>query len=104
MVGLVSVARHSLPPYAIGALALLVVVLATGWVAVERRAVSPMVDLRMLSRPVMWQACLLTFVITGSLGMVVFLLPQLFAVAGTASAPTPPASAGTCCPAPSPGR
>ncbi|WP_326794366.1 MFS transporter [Streptomyces sp. NBC_01808] len=80
MVGLVSVARHSLPPYAIGALALLVVVLATGWVAVERRAVSPMVDLRMLSRPVMWQACLLTFVITGSLGMVVFLLPQLFAL------------------------
>lgn len=80
MVGLVTMTRHSLPPYAIGVLALLVTALATGWVAVERRAKAPMVDLRMLARPVIWQACLLTFVVTTGFGMVVFLLPQLFAV------------------------
>ncbi|GGR90129.1 hypothetical protein GCM10010252_31250 [Streptomyces aureoverticillatus] len=40
-----------------------------------------MVDLRMLAKPAMWNACALTFVITTSFGMVVFLLPQLFGVA-----------------------
>ncbi|OBQ49193.1 hypothetical protein A4U61_30010 [Streptomyces sp. H-KF8] len=80
MLGLVTVTSAGLPPHAVGALAVVVAALATGWVVVERRAASPMVDLRMLAQPVMWNACLLTFVITTSFGMVVFLLPQLFAV------------------------
>ncbi|WP_374112692.1 MFS transporter [Streptomyces sp. MNU89] len=79
MLGLVTVTSAGLPPLAVGAIAVAVAVLATGWVAVERRAVSPMVDLRMLAKPAMWSACVLTLVITTSAGMVLFLLPQLFA-------------------------
>ncbi|MEU6037634.1 MFS transporter [Actinomadura sp. NPDC047616] len=80
MLGLVTVTSADLPPYAVGAIAVVVAALATGWVAVERRAASPMVDLRMLAKPAMWSASVLTFVITTSFGMVVFLIPQMFAV------------------------
>ncbi|WP_405523843.1 MFS transporter [Streptomyces canus] len=81
MLGLVTVTRDGgLPPLAVGALAVVVAALAAGWVAVERRAASPMVDLRMLAQPAMWNAGVLTLVITISLGMVLFLLPQLFAI------------------------
>ncbi|MFF1919475.1 MFS transporter [Streptomyces sp. NPDC058221] len=80
MVGLVTVTSAGLPPVAIGAVVVAVAALAAGWVAVERRAAAPMVDLRMLARPTMWHACVFTFVITTSLGAVLLLLPQLFAV------------------------
>ncbi|AJP05227.1 membrane protein [Streptomyces cyaneogriseus subsp. noncyanogenus] len=81
MLGLVTVTRDGgVPPLAVGAIAVVVAALTTGWVVVERRAASPMVDLRMLAKPAMWHACVLTFVITTSSGMVLFLLPQLFAV------------------------
>lgn len=80
MLGLVKVTGAGLPPLAVGAIAVAVAALATGWVAVERRAASPMVDLRMLAKPAMWHSCVLTLVITTSFGMVAFLLPQLFAV------------------------
>ncbi|GAA2331703.1 MFS transporter [Streptomyces kunmingensis] len=82
MLGLVTATSGGLPPFAVGALAAVAVALATAWVVVERRAASPMVDLRMLAKPAMWQACVLTLVITVSLGMVLFLLPQLFAIPG----------------------
>ncbi|MEV0259949.1 MFS transporter [Streptomyces sp. NPDC050617] len=80
MVGLVTVSNGGLPPLAIGAVTVAVAALATAWVAVERRAASPMVDLRMLARPAMWHACVLTLVITTGLGMMIFLLPQLFSL------------------------
>ncbi|ANS63121.1 integral membrane protein [Streptomyces lincolnensis] len=81
MLGLVTVTRDGgLPPLAVGAIAVTVTALAAGWIAVERRAASPMVDLRMLAKPAMWHACVLTLVITTSSGMVLLLLPQLFAV------------------------
>ncbi len=81
MLGLVTVTRDGgVPPLAVGAVAVVVAALATGWVVVERRAASPMVDLRMLAKPAMWHACVLTLVIATSSGMVLFLLPQLFAV------------------------
>ncbi|MGV9559614.1 MFS transporter [Streptomyces sp. NPDC003522] len=81
MLGLVTVTRDGgLPPLAVGAVAAVVAALATGWVAVERRAASPMVDLRMLMKPAVWHSCVLTLVITISSGMVLLLLPQLFAV------------------------
>ncbi|MEV0222150.1 MFS transporter [Streptomyces sp. NPDC050704] len=82
MLGLVKVTGSGLPPLAAGAIAVGVAALATGWVAVERRAVSPMVDLRMLAKPAMWHAGVLTFIITVSSGMVLYLLPQLFGVPG----------------------
>ncbi|MER6295802.1 MFS transporter [Streptomyces althioticus] len=82
MLGLVLLTGGGLPPLAAAALLVLVAVLGTAWVRVERRAVSPMVDLRMLARPAMWQACLLTLLVTVTLGMVTLLLPQLLAVSG----------------------
>ncbi|MEU8700248.1 MFS transporter [Streptomyces sp. NPDC048680] len=81
MLGLVRVTSTGLSP-AVGAIAVVVAALASGWVVIERRAVSPMVDLRMLAKPAMWHACVFTFVITVGSGMVIFLLPQLFAVSG----------------------
>ncbi|MGW5861152.1 MFS transporter [Streptomyces sp. NPDC055239] len=61
----------------------LIVVLAafvTGWIAVERRAASPVVDLAMLARPAVWKSCVLTFVICVGTSVPVYLVPQLFAV------------------------
>ncbi|MBD0424539.1 MFS transporter [Streptomyces sp. TRM S81-3] len=67
-------------PLVLGALIVLLAALATGWTAVERRAASPMVDLRMLARPAMWTSCVLTFVICVGTSVAVYLVPQLFAV------------------------
>jgi MFS family permease len=69
-------------PLLLVALVALLAAFATGWAAVERRAASPMVDLRMLARPVMWKSCVLTFVICLGTSMAVYLVPQLLAVSG----------------------
>ncbi|MEU9642617.1 MFS transporter [Streptomyces sp. NPDC048188] len=58
-------------------LALVLAAFVTGWVRVERRAAAPMIDLRMLARPAIWKACLLTFVICLGTAMAVYLVPQL---------------------------
>lgn len=79
MVGLVR-ATNGLSPLAVGAFAVAVAGLATAWVVVERRAAAPMVDLRMLAVPAVWRSCVLTLVICVTSGMVVLLLPQLFAL------------------------
>ncbi|MER6706342.1 MFS transporter [Streptomyces fumanus] len=73
------VAAHPLP---LAALVVLLAAFTTGWVAVERRAAAPMVDLRMLARPVIWKSCVLTFVICLGTSMAVYLVPQLLAVSG----------------------
>ncbi len=67
-------------PLALGALVLLLAAFAGGWIAVERRATSPMVDLSMLARPAVWKSCVLTFVICVGTSVAVYLVPQLFAV------------------------
>ncbi|MFC8242114.1 MFS transporter [Streptomyces chartreusis] len=67
-------------PLVLGALVLLLAAFAGGWIAVERRAASPMVDLRMLARPAVWKSCVLTFVICVGTSVAVYLVPQLFAV------------------------
>ncbi|MEU8852626.1 MFS transporter [Streptomyces sp. NPDC048564] len=67
-------------PLVLGALVLVLAAFATGWIAVERRAASPMVDLGMLARPAVWQSCLLTFLICVGTAVPVHLVPQLFAV------------------------
>lgn len=64
-------------PLLLAALVVLLGALVTGWVAVERRAADPMVDLRMLARPAIWKACVLTFVICLGTSTAVFLVPQL---------------------------
>ncbi|OEU91674.1 hypothetical protein DB35_08910 [Streptomyces abyssalis] len=67
-------------PLVLGALVVVLGAFVTGWTAVERRAASPMVDLRMLARPQVWQSCVLTFVICVGTSVAVYLVPQLFAV------------------------
>lgn len=69
-------------PLVLGVLIVLLAAFATGWVAVERRAASPMIDLRMLARPVIWKSCALTFVICLGTAMGVFLIPQLLGESG----------------------
>jgi MFS family permease len=67
-------------PLVLGALIVVLAAFVTGWTAVERRAASPMVDLRMLARPVMWKSCVLTFVMCVGTSVAVYLVPQLLAV------------------------
>ncbi|MFK8843791.1 MFS transporter [Streptomyces sp. Ac-502] len=67
-------------PLVLGALVVVLAAFVTGWTAVERRAASPMVDLRMLAQPAVWKACVLTFVICVGTSVAVHLVPQLFAV------------------------
>jgi MFS family permease len=69
-------------PLVLGALVVVLAAFGTGWAAVERRAASPMVDLRMLARPTVWRSCVLTFVICVGTSAAVHLVPQLFAVSG----------------------
>ncbi|MFK4546050.1 MFS family permease [Streptomyces tendae] len=64
-------------PLVLGALVVLLAVLVTAWVRVERRAAAPMIDLKMLARPAIWKACVLTFVICLGTTMAVYLVPQL---------------------------
>jgi predicted MFS family arabinose efflux permease len=54
----------------------------TGWIAVERRATAPMIDLRMLARPVVWKSCVVTFVICLGTANGAYLVPQLLDVSG----------------------
>lgn len=67
-------------PLVLGALLVVLAAFVTGWVAVERRAASPMVDLSLLARPTMWKACVLTFVICVGTSMAIYLIPQMLAV------------------------
>ncbi|MEV5871911.1 MFS transporter [Streptomyces tendae] len=64
-------------PLVLAALVVLLAVLVTAWVRVERRAAAPMIDLNMLARPAIWKACVLTFVICLGTTMAVYLVPQL---------------------------
>ncbi|PAN03093.1 MFS transporter [Streptomyces sp. Alain-F2R5] len=69
-------------PLAFVALIVVLAVFVAGWTAVERRAAAPMVDLRMLARPVIWKSCVVTFVICLGTAMGVYLVPQLLDVSG----------------------
>ncbi|RII20746.1 putative transport protein HsrA [Streptomyces sp. YIM 130001] len=80
MLGLALLPELGAQPVALGALVVLLAGLAAGWVAVERRAASPMIDPRMLARPAVWKACVLTFVICVGTSVAMYLVPQLFAV------------------------
>ena len=67
-------------PLVLGALVVVLAAFVAGWIAVERRAASPMVDLNMLARPAVWKSCVLTFVICVGTSFAVYLVPQLLAV------------------------
>ncbi|MFI5721036.1 MFS transporter [Nocardia sp. NPDC051750] len=67
-------------PVVLGVLIVALAAFTTGWIAVERRADSPIIDLRMLARPTIWKPCVLTFVICVGTSVAVYLVPQLLAV------------------------
>lgn len=67
-------------PLALGALVVLLVLLVTGWIVVERRSPSPMVDLRLLAQPGMWSTYAITFAVCVGTAVSMYLVPQLFAV------------------------
>jgi predicted MFS family arabinose efflux permease len=54
----------------------------TGWIAVERRAASPMFDLRLLAKPAIWRSYVVTFAVCVGAALSIYLVPQLFAVSG----------------------
>ncbi|MQM26744.1 MFS transporter [Glycomyces albidus] len=82
VLGFMAVAGGGLPPLAIAAVTAGVAALATAWAAVERRAASPMVDLRMLAMPAMWSASAATLFLSLGFGMTVYLVPQMLSVSG----------------------
>ncbi|MFJ7073663.1 MFS transporter [Streptomyces sp. NPDC098781] len=67
-------------PLALGALVALLALLVTGWIRVERRSSSPMVDLRVVARPAVWSSYVITFAVCVGTAVSMFLVPQLFAV------------------------
>ncbi|MFD4349522.1 MFS transporter [Streptomyces coelicoflavus] len=80
MLGLALAPDLGAQPLLLVAVVVLLAGFVAGWIAVERRAVAPMVDLAMLTRPGMWKSCVLTFVICIGTSVAVYLVPQLFAV------------------------
>ncbi|GGL79546.1 MFS transporter [Streptomyces anthocyanicus] len=80
MLGLALAPDLGAQPLLLVAVVALLAGFVAGWIAVERRAAAPMVDLRMLTRPAMWKSCVLTFVICIGTSVAVYLVPQLFAV------------------------
>jgi MFS family permease len=82
MLGLLVVTGGGVPPLAVGGIVLVVAALAVAWVAVERRAVSPMVELRMLAAPALWSASVLTVAVAAVSAMLQTFVPKLFGVSG----------------------
>ncbi|MEV3939144.1 MFS transporter [Glycomyces sp. NPDC049804] len=80
VLGVMVVTGGGLPTLAIVAITVAVAALATGWVTVERRVASPMVDLRMLAMPAMWSSAVATLLMSLGFGMAVYLIPQLLSV------------------------
>ncbi|MDC0769167.1 MFS transporter [Streptomyces sp. HD] len=67
-------------PLALGALIVLLALLVTGWISVEGRSPSPMVDLRLVTKPAIWSSYAITFAVCVGTAVSMFLVPQLFAV------------------------
>ncbi|MET9972342.1 MFS transporter [Streptomyces sp. NPDC006356] len=80
MVGLSMAPELGGRPLALGALVVLLAVLVTGWISVERRSPSPMVDLRLVAKPAIWSSYAITFAVCVGTAVSMFLVPQLFAV------------------------
>ncbi|MFW6695077.1 MFS transporter [Streptomyces sp. MAR4 CNX-425] len=80
MIMLVKATELDTRPLALTALVVALAACTAGWVVVERRSPAPMIDLRMLARPAIWKACVLTFLICVGTSVAVFLVPQLLAL------------------------
>ncbi|MFF0745541.1 MFS transporter [Streptomyces sp. NPDC004111] len=67
-------------PLLLGALVALLALLVAGWIRVERRSPSPMVDLRVAAKPAVWGSYVLTFAVCAGTSVSMYLIPQLLAV------------------------
>ncbi|RYJ28966.1 hypothetical protein CU044_2727 [Streptomyces sp. L-9-10] len=80
MLGLSMAPEFGGRPRALGALVVLLALLVTGWIFVERRSPSPMVDLRLVAKPAIWSSYVVTFAVCVGTSVSMYLVPQLFAV------------------------
>jgi MFS family permease len=80
MFGLSMVAEIGSQPLVFGAVVVLLAALVAGWVSVERRSPSPMVDLQMLAKPAIWSSYVITFAVCLGTSASMYLVPQLFEV------------------------
>lgn len=92
MIGLSMAPEVGDQPLTLGALVALLALLVAGWIFVERRSPSPMVDLRLLAKPAIWSSYVITFAVCVGTAVSMFLVPQLFALSaqgyGFAASPT----------------
>ncbi|ROO61155.1 putative MFS family arabinose efflux permease [Micromonospora sp. Llam0] len=82
MAGLATAPDMGSQPLLLVGVVVLLAVFVTGWVAVERRAATPMFDLRLLARPAIWRSYVVTFAACIGAALSIYLVPQLFAVSG----------------------
>jgi MFS family permease len=82
MFGLATAPDMGAQPLLLVVAVVLLAAFVTGWIAVERRAASPMFDLRLLARPAIWRSYVLTFALCVGAALSIYLVPQLFAVSG----------------------
>lgn len=80
MLGLSMAPEVGSRPLALAALVVLLALLVTGWVAVQRRSSSPMVDLHLLAKPAIWSSYVVTFAVCVGTSVSMYLVPQLFDV------------------------
>jgi MFS family permease len=67
-------------PLEFGALLVLLAAFVAGWIFVERRSSSPMVDLHLLAKPAIWSSHAIAFAVCLGTSLSMYLVPQLFAV------------------------
>jgi MFS family permease len=82
MAGLATAPDMGSQPLLLVGVVVLLAVFVTGWIAVERRAATPMFDLRLLARPAIWRSYVVTFATCVGAALSIYLVPQLFAVSG----------------------
>ncbi|MGW7075156.1 MFS transporter [Streptomyces sp. NPDC054866] len=82
MLGLSMAPELGSQPLALGAIVVLLAVLVTAWMSVERRSPSPMVDLRVVAKPSVWSSYVITFAVCVGTSVSMYLVPQLFAASG----------------------
>lgn len=82
MFGLATAPDLGSQPLVLVGIVVLLAAFVTGWIAVERRSASPMVDLRLLAVPAIWRSYVITFAACVGAAVSIYLVPQLFAVSG----------------------
>jgi predicted MFS family arabinose efflux permease len=82
MAGLATAPDMGSQPLLLVGVVVLLAIFVTGWIAVERRAATPMFDLGLLARPAIWRSYVVTFAVCIGAALSIYLVPQLFAVSG----------------------